>query len=82
MCADRFFDADGFFAAFAAMQWGADEAHKVAAALSYAAKHCTASSAISIRLEGNQFGREGQEVIEKAIISTRGRGKVFQGVIF
>lgn len=77
--ADRSFDADGFFAAFAALDWGAAEAQKLAAALSYAAKHCKVQSAISVRLEGNQFGRDGQEAIEKAI---RGRGKVFSGVTF
>ena len=75
----RAFDADGFFAAWAAMEWALPEARQVAAALSYASKHCRVRSEISLRLEGNRFGREGQEAIEKAI---KGGGKVFAGAVF
>ena len=65
------FDSDGFFAAWAALEWGESEAQQVAAALAYAAKHChprdTSRASISLRLEGNCFGKGGQQAIQKAI---------------
>ena len=76
----RDFDADGFFAAYAAMEWGEREARQVASALGYAAKHCKGKSAISVRLEGNQFGADGQRAIERAIKGFAGR--LFSGVVF
>ena len=63
----RHFDPEGFFAAWAAMGWGECEAKQIAAVLTYAAKVCKAKSAVSLRLEGNQFGKAGQQVIEHAI---------------
>ena len=63
----RDFDPEGFFAAWAAMGWGECEAKQIAAVLTYAAKVCKAKSAVSLRLEGNQFGKAGQQVIEHAI---------------
>ena len=36
----REFDADGFFAAYAALEWGDAEAKQIATALEYAGKHC------------------------------------------
>ena len=74
----RDFDPDGFFAAFAAMAWGESEAMQVASALGYAAKHCKSKSTISLRLEGNAFGGDGQQAIEKAIKGTQ----VFESVVF
>jgi hypothetical protein len=63
----RDFDPDGFFAAFAAQNWGEPEAKQVASALGYAAKVCKAKSAVSLRLEGNSFGKAGQQAIASAI---------------
>ena len=76
----RAFDPDGFFAAFAAMDWGEEEARQVAAALGYAAKHCKGakSAGVSVRLEGNRFGTAGQQAIAKAIKGSRN----FDGCMF
>ena len=77
----RDFDPDGFFAAFAAMDWGEAEALQIAAALSYAVKHCdtrSSSAGVSLRLEGNKFGKAGSRAVEKAIKGS----KVFTGVQF
>lgn len=65
----RDFDPDGFFAGYAAMEWGETEAHQVAVALAYAAKHCkgVARGGVSLRFEGNNFGAAGQQAIERAI---------------
>ena len=75
----REFDPDGFFAAYAGLEWGDPEAKAVAAALSYAGKHCAARSGVSVRLEGNSFGEDGRQAIERAV---RGARKLFEGVIF
>lgn len=72
----RGYDPDGFFAAWAALEWGEAEARQIAAALAYAVKHCKGTNGgISLRLEGNAFGKDGMLAIEKAM---RG-SKVFKG---
>jgi hypothetical protein len=90
----REFDPDGFFAAFAAMEWREAEANQVASALAYAAKHCKPPAAasrparesggrgkgggkafgtgagwggVSVRLEGNCFGKAGEQAIRTAV---------------
>lgn len=78
----REYDPDGFFAAYAAMDWGEQEARLVAAALAYAAKHCKPTgrgAGVAVRLEGNQFGAAGQQAIEKAV---KGARSCFTGVTF
>ena len=74
----RTFDPDGFFAAFAALEWEDAHAKQIAAALAYAAKHCKARDGVSLRLEGNRFGKEGQRAIENAIKGSR----LFQAALF
>jgi len=78
----RRFDPQGFFAAWAGHDWGAAEAKQVAHALSYAAErsHKTPSTlgGISLRFEGNQFGKDGQGDIRRAVHAS----KLFETVIF
>ena len=78
----RRYDPDGFFAAFAGLGWGDAEAAQLGSALAFAAQHCKCKKglggAVSLRLEGNQFGREGQAAIRKAVEA----GKIFDGAAF
>lgn len=78
----RRFDPQGFFAAWAGLEWGAAEAKQVAHALSYAAERCSKApvphGGISLRFEGNQFGKEGERAIKSAVQAS----KHFATVIF
>ena len=68
----RDYDPDGFFAAYAAQGWSEEEAKQVASALGYAAKVCKGTkSAVSLRLEGNNFGKAGQAAIANAIKASK-----------
>jgi len=78
----RRFDPQGFFAAWAGLAWGEAEAKHVAHALSYAAERCsktrTAQGGLSLRFEGNQFGKEGERAIQRAVQAS----KHFESIIF
>lgn len=77
----RRFDPEGFFAAWAGLKWGESEAALLASALSFAARHCQLRNSLgplSLRLEGNRFGRTGETAIRAAIVGS----KTFERVLF
>ena len=77
----RRFDPEGFFAAYAGLAWGEGEATLLASALSFAAQHCQLRKSfgpLSLRLEGNRFGRAGEKAIRTAVVGS----KVFERVLF
>ena len=78
----RRFDPQGFFAAWAGHDWGVAEAKQVAHALSYAAERSSKTPStlggISLRFEGNLFGKDGQRDIRRAVHAS----KHFEAVIF